>query len=310
MNITSISRPRFAMWKRKAFTLIELLVVIAIISILIGMLLPAVQRAREAASRMSCTNNLKQIGLAMHMYHNDHDALPPSRLYPVHVIVPNQLVFEGGATWAVLILPYLEQDNFYRLWNINATYYDQSPAAQQYNIKGYFCPSHRTSKDGLSMSGDVPPTSPQNYPNAPGGLSDYAVVIDPTGTDSPSSVSSGANGAFRLGTGLRFADFTDGQSNTLMVGEKQVAKGREGYGWTDCSTYNGNYGQCSSRAASRSYPLTTNPNDTGWKFGSRHTGVVPFCFADGGVRLLFDSINPLTLELLGTRNDGMVIPDY
>ena len=83
-----------------------------------------------------------------------------------------------------------------------------------------------------------------------------------------------------------------------------------GVGWWDCSIYNGDYHQCSTRAASRAYPLTTNPNDTGWKFGSRHTGVVLFCFADGGVRTLPEVINPAILELLGTRNDGLVIPDY
>ena len=262
----------------------------------------------------------------MHMYHNDHDSLPPSRLYPTHII-DSQLVYEGGATWAVLILPYLEQNNLYQQWNIGATYYDQSPAARQYNVKGYFCPSRRTSRDGLSLFGDTPTVSPPNYPNFPGGLGDYAAVIDPTGADTNNTSGSGvggslptnpitafagagSNGSFRLGNGFRLLDFIDGTSSTLLVGEKQVAVGREGYGWTDCSTYNGNYGACSCRAASRLYTLTTNPKDTGWKFGSRHTGVVVFCFADGSVRTVSDTINPYTLELLGTRNDGMVIPDY
>src|SRR5713226_3851460 len=90
--------------RRSGFTLIELLVVIAIISILMGLLLPAVQKAREAASRISCANNLKQIGLAMHSYEGIHDRVPPSRLS------------EGMATWLVLILPYVEQDNLYREW--------------------------------------------------------------------------------------------------------------------------------------------------------------------------------------------------
>src|SRR5436309_4442496 len=101
--------------KRRAFTLIELLVVIAIISILIGLLLPAVQKAREAANRISCANNLKQIGLAMHLYAQTYERLPPTRSQT------------GHATWAVLILPFLEQDNLYREWDLNATYYEQSP---------------------------------------------------------------------------------------------------------------------------------------------------------------------------------------
>ena len=99
-------------------------------------------------------------------------------------------------------------------------------------------------------------------------------------------------------------------SSTLFVGEKHVPLGKEGQGWWDNSLYNGDYHTASCRAAGRSYPLTTNPQDTGWKFGSRHTGVVNFCFADGGVRRLPESIDPQILELLGMRDDGQVIPDY
>ena len=105
---------------RPAFTLVELLVVIAIIGILIALLLPAVQAAREAARRSQCANNLRQIGIAVQAYHDTRKALPPSRMENY-----------GGVTWAVFILPFLEQDPFYERWDINRWYYDQGPNGNQ-----------------------------------------------------------------------------------------------------------------------------------------------------------------------------------
>src|SRR5687767_4059351 len=116
------------------------------------------------------------------------------------------------------------------------------------------------------------------------------------------------DGPFQLGTGYRFAEFTDGLSNTLLVGEKQVKVGAHGVGWNDCSIYNGRYFKCSSRTAGRLFPLTTDPQDGGWKFGSRHTGVVQFCFADGRVRTISVMTDLRTLELLVGRHDGAVVP--
>jgi prepilin-type N-terminal cleavage/methylation domain-containing protein/prepilin-type processing-associated H-X9-DG protein len=282
-----------------AFTLIELLVVIAIISVLIGLLLPAVQKAREAAARISCANNLKQIGLAMHNRHDTEGTLPPTRLQ------------RGMATWAVLILPYLEQDNLFRQWDLSRTYFAQTVTARTTAVKTYFCPSRRTSAEGVSVHGDMffaPGGGPLVH--YPGALADYAVLVDKTGHDEPAELCPNMSGSFEAIRGLRFNDFTDGLTNSLLVGDKHVPAGKHGYGWWDCSTYDGEYPKCWSRAASREHRLTTNPRDTGWKFGSRHTGVVMFCFADGRVQSLPESINPATLELLGSRNDGMVTPDY
>src|SRR5262249_327825 len=101
--------------RRPGFTLIELLVVIAIIGVLIALLLPAVQKVRDAANRIQCANTLKQIGLAVHNFHDTRGQLPPSRLHNYH------------ATWAVLLLPYMEQDTLYQQWDITREYYDQNP---------------------------------------------------------------------------------------------------------------------------------------------------------------------------------------
>jgi prepilin-type N-terminal cleavage/methylation domain-containing protein len=163
---------------RRAFTLIELLVVIAIISVLMGLLLPAVQKAREAASRAQCANHLKQIGLALHHYENVHGKLPPSRLGGAN---------DALATWAVLILPFVEQENLYRQWNVAGTYYQQNAPARTTPVKIYFCPSRRTSSGGvaLSGSGDVPSWLPPPATHFPGAVADYAAVIDKGGHDAP-----------------------------------------------------------------------------------------------------------------------------
>jgi prepilin-type N-terminal cleavage/methylation domain-containing protein len=125
--------------RRAAFTLIELLVVIAIIAILIALLVPAVQKVREAAARSQCANNLKQIGLAIHSYHDSLKVMPYSRL-------------DTHETWAVIILPGLEQMNLFTQWNMNIDYYNQSVGARTTPVPVYFCPSRRSPSAGPTVS--------------------------------------------------------------------------------------------------------------------------------------------------------------
>jgi hypothetical protein len=119
------------------------------------------------------------------------------------------------------------------------------------------------------------------------------------------------DGAFVIdGPGLRFEEFTDGLSNTLLAGEKHVPRGNFGQGWLDNSTYNGDYPQSFTRAAGPEFRLAQSPTEMSWSFGSYHLGIVHFTFADGSVRPLPLSIDPTVLGLLSTRNDGQPVPDY
>jgi prepilin-type N-terminal cleavage/methylation domain-containing protein len=309
------------------FTLIELLVVIAIIAILIGLLLPAVQKVREAAARTQCMNNLKQIGLACMNYVDVYNALPPSRdllSYPAELgelLVANDEEPDGdedlGATWAVYLLPYLEQDNLYKLWNMQyypngnsgkgngygVSYQYQTKAAVQGMVNTYFCPSRRNMAEA-TLSKD----------SLPGALGDYACCTGTTGYDTFSFVTGAPpNGAFQLGAqgqGVQFVQITDGASNTILIGDKNVKAGTFGQANNDCSIYNGENISCSSRALGPNYPLSNTVNDAGWKFGSWHLGVCQFVFADGSVHAISTSVAPATLGLLAQINDGQPIPSY
>jgi prepilin-type N-terminal cleavage/methylation domain-containing protein len=310
------------------FTLIELLVVMAVIAILIALLLPAVQKVREASYRTACGNNLKQLGLACIHHHEVTGGLPPSRdllAYPAELselLVPNTEEPDGdedlGPSWAVYVLPYIEQQNAYNLWNLNyypngnsgagtgygIPYANQPQAAVQALVKTFLCPSRRTTN-----------TAPQySKETNPGALGDYAASTGTTGYDTFSFVDgSPPNGAFRLGVqgkGVRLAEITDGASNTILLGEKHVVPTAFGQPSNDCSIYNGNNILCSTRSGGTKYPIMTSINDTSWIFGSYHLGFCQFVFADGSVHNIPSSIDPVTLGLLVSINDGQTIPPY
>jgi prepilin-type N-terminal cleavage/methylation domain-containing protein len=321
--------------RRSGFTLIELLVVIAIIAILIALLLPAVQKVREASARTACANNLKQLGLACLNHHDSIGFLPPSRnllSYPTELpelIDPNADEPDNdedlGGTWAVYVLPYCDQQNAFTLWNntfypngdalnpgggngghYGVPYNDQNLTAQQTTVKTFFCPSRR--------SADTPPRLSILNGESAGALGDYACNTGTSGFDIyHQGLKVIPNGTMRLGVsgqGIPLAYITDGTSNTIMLGEKHVQIGQFGKGTNDCCIYDGNFISCSSRGIGVSYPLVQSINDTAWAFGSYHPGICQFVFADGSVHILNNDIDPNILELLGCINDGLPIPAY
>jgi type II secretory pathway pseudopilin PulG len=287
----------------------------AIIAILIGLLLPAVQSARESANRTQCANNLKQIGLAAHLYHDQRRAFPPSR--------PNT----EGPSWAWLLLPNLDQENMYKSWPDGWPYPGVDPSLpitqaaldKAAKILGiavpiYYCPSRRAPDSSIVRTRFPQVNGCLLEQNVPGAEGDYAASIGTTGADYPLPLPDGStlqsDGAFQAIKGLRVADMTDGASNTLLIGEKHLTPELFGqYPW-DCSLYDGHNPACNTRPAGPNYPLASSTKGDGLNFGSAHPAVVQFVFCDGSVRPLFKDIDSATLGLLAARNDGEVIPPY
>jgi prepilin-type N-terminal cleavage/methylation domain-containing protein/prepilin-type processing-associated H-X9-DG protein len=297
---------------RRGFTLIELLVVIAIIAILIGLLLPAVQKVRDAAARMSCSNNLHQIGVAMHSYEGAQQKLPPG--FASRTMSVNGDGLGPGWGWAAYLLPHVEQDNLFRRINLNADILDPAHAAVRVTpLKVFRCPSDTPANGDTFMavdaSGPLVPLAFANYV-ALGGTFEV--------TDSPDD----NTGPFLRNRQFKITDVTDGSSNTLFVTER-VSKRSPVTTWVGALTgaENPPLNLAYHEEGPPTFVLTqtneasegrtpNNPLGHVEDAGSNHSGGVMALFGDGSVRFIRNAISPVTWEALGTRTGGEVLGDF
>jgi prepilin-type N-terminal cleavage/methylation domain-containing protein/prepilin-type processing-associated H-X9-DG protein len=304
-------------WRgRFGFTLIELLVVIAIIAILIGLLVPAVQKVRDAAARATCQNNLKQLALALHNYHDANRRFPPGGITSGTGcnLVGNENT-SSRAPWTVLILPYIEEDNQFRIYNQNAAF---APLA--------WTPASAAPNRQVQFSRNVKfecPSDPRNNGQSNnnyfgcqgGGVTPECTALDPGALQRMFF----RNGVFFANSRTRITDIRDGSSNTLLIGETKYAMTKNDrhrsivddawQGWDSAiRAYGG---------ATFSIPMnlcaTRNPINSGAAaafdtmtstFGSYHTSGANFAFGDGSIRFLTQDIDLALYRSLGPIADG------
>jgi prepilin-type N-terminal cleavage/methylation domain-containing protein/prepilin-type processing-associated H-X9-DG protein len=298
---------------RSAFTLVELLVVIAIIGVLVALLLPAVQAARESARRMQCSNNLKQIGLGLHNYHDSLLTLPSGALW-VSSAAPNNAQNRGSIL--LLLLPFIEQKNLHDRYN-PASPPEGQAAVYSVVVKTYLCPSD-TATSGLhngqgrhNYAASSGPTAHSD--NTGGGCScPSAAAYNTNFSLAPYGNVTNFAGAFtRMRTAVRMSEVTDGLSSTIFFGEtRKGCSAHNDNGWAMSNSGQGltstlspiNYNSCDANATNAcNRPCNWNM-ELGFK--SRHPNGAMFVMGDGSVQFISQTIDHQLYQYLGAKADG------
>ncbi|MCA9091599.1 MAG: DUF1559 domain-containing protein [Planctomycetaceae bacterium] len=318
--------------RNRGFTLIELLVVIAIIAILIALLLPAVQQAREAARRSQCKNNLKQIALGMHNYHDTHNTFP----FGVHANGMNNhggvIGFPERMSWMPMLLPYIDQAPLYNqvaplFSTANSSEYPS--ALINTIIPTLMCPSDPNSPKVTTVHGTGSPTPDKND----GFCGNYLASSGSQKLSESGNQSKNANGIFYYLSRVRMGDIIDGTSNTVMLGECKVVPETT----TAHRDWRGRYWRADHNSSlfSTELPPNTSANDicrtceastTGFGLPgctgsgttgdqviytrSYHTGGVQVALADGSCRFVSENVDTNTWRAVGTRNGGETIGEF
>jgi prepilin-type processing-associated H-X9-DG protein len=294
---------------RRAFSLIELLVIIAIIAILIGLLLPAVQKVRESAARAKCANNLKQMGLALLGYHDTHNMFPRGGYATAMVpqaATATQVAISTKLSWSASVLPWLEQDALYRTIRADLPFNEPAnlPAGQTV-LAVFLCPT--SPNDSLfRVSPDL-----QSSPSTQFARSDYGAVNGERGLRSPTGTNSPERGVLILASNLSLADITDGASQTILLGE--APEGIHSI-WISVHNVYDQSAPISERHSDTSlYPSCMLPGvfcDFGQEITSYHPGGAQAVFADGSVHFLRTAMDNAVLAALCSRAGGEPVGDY
>jgi prepilin-type N-terminal cleavage/methylation domain-containing protein/prepilin-type processing-associated H-X9-DG protein len=329
---------------RNGFTLIELLVVIGIIGILVALLLPAVQAAREAARRTDCSNRVRQLALASQMHHDAYGYFPPARYESRPDADPAGQCGLETPTWLARVMPFIEQVSLGDRWDFSKPWHQHDEKVRTVVPDIFLCPSRRSGEQPVGVRNlrttveggggrlpcgcPIPPRPVDVSLDVLGALCDYAGNhgdLTPGATGDPTDFYYGGNGtgviisvrpnckageAISPMDRIRMASVSDGTSNTFLFGEKFVPTTKLAEFPFDSPAYDGDHLPASCRLAGPGLRLANGPDDVladMFSFGSWHPGGVHFALVDGSVRFFSPDTDTKLLGSLANRRDAQVV---